>query len=119
YAGLLPRNRGPLQLHGCVGCRLYSADQPWGVLTLDSLAPARFGRIDVATLEAFGHLAAATVKASERLQQLTHAAEQQRRSAETWRRAAVQVPGPELIGDSAAHQHLLGEIALVARSPLT
>lgn len=119
YDGLIPGNSGPLQVHDCLGCPLYIDDQPWGVLTLDSLDPARFGRIDLATLEAFGHLAAATVKASERLQQLTHAAEQQRRSAETWRRAAAQVPGPELIGDSAAHQHLLGEIALVARSPLT
>lgn len=119
YDGLVASTQGALQVHDCLGCPLYIDDRPWGVLTLDSLDPARFGHISLDTLEAFGHLAAATVKASERIQRLAHTAEQQRRCAETWRQAADQLATPELIGDSPALRELASEIALVARSPLT
>lgn len=119
YDGLVTAANGPLPVHDCLGCPLYINDQPWGVLTLDALDPARFGSIDLDTLDAFSHLAAATVKASERMQQLARTVEQERLRADTWRQAAHQAPLPELIGNSDAHRYLLSEIALVARSPLT
>ena len=118
YDGLIAGSSGPLQVHDCLGCPLYIDDQPWGVLTLDALDPARFGCINLDTLDAFSHLAAATVKASERMHHLARKAEQEHLLAETWRQAAHQAP-PELIGRSAAHRHLLDDIKLVARTPLT
>ena len=119
YDGLIAGTDDPLRVHDCLGCPLYIDDRPWGILTLDALNPARFGRINLDTLEAFSHLAAATVKASDRLQHLTLRAERERLLAETWRQVADQLPPPELIGQSSSHRHLLEEIALVARSPLT
>ena len=119
YDGLVSAADGPLPVHDCLGCPLYINGRPWGVLTLDALDPARFGSINLDTLDAFSHLAAATVKASERMQQLARTAEQERRLADTWRQAAGQRPPPELLGNSDAHRHLLSEISLVARSPLT
>src|SRR5690554_7525733 len=119
YDGLIAGSSAPLQVHDCLGCPLYIDDRPWGVLTLDALDPARFGRINLETLEAFSHLAAASVNASDRLQQLTLLAERERLLAETWRQVADQLPAPELIGQSRSHRHLLNEIALVARSTLT
>ena len=111
YDGLVIGADGPLQVHECLGCPLYINDQPWGVLTLDVLDPARFGRINLGRLEAFSHLAAATVKASERMQRLTLTAEQERLRADTWRQAAYHTPTAHLIGGSDAHHHLLNEIA--------
>lgn len=119
YDGLIAGTSDPLQVHDCLGCPLYIDDQPWGVLTLDALDPARFGCIDLNTLEALSHLAAATVKASERMHRLARKAEQEHRLAETWRQAAHQAPAPELIGRSTAHRRLLDDIALVAGTPLT
>lgn len=119
YDGLIAGSSDPLRVHDCLGCPLYIDGQAWGVLTLDALDPARFGSINLDTLEAFSHLAAATVKASERMHQLSRRAEQDRQLAETWRLAAHHTPAPELIGESDAHRHLLSEIALVARTPLT
>ncbi|WP_185269057.1 nitric oxide reductase transcriptional regulator NorR [Halopseudomonas xiamenensis] len=118
YDGLVEGTPGRLQVHDCLGCPLYIDGQPWGLLTLDSLDPSRFGCIDLDSLEAFTHLAAATVKACERMLGLARQAEHERRLAETWRQAANQLPARELIGQSDAHRHLLEEIALVARSPL-
>jgi len=118
YDGLVEGAPGQLQVHDCLGCPLYIDDRPWGVLTLDSLDPARFGCIDLPSLEAFTHLAAATVKACERMHSLARQAEHERRLAETWREAAHQLPVRELIGQSDTHRQLLDEIALVAKSPL-
>ncbi|WP_090274212.1 nitric oxide reductase transcriptional regulator NorR [Halopseudomonas litoralis] len=118
YDGLVESTPGRLQVHDCLGCALYIDNRPWGLLTLDSLDPARFGHIDLPSLEAFTRLAAATVKACERMSSLTRQAEDERRLAETWRQAAHCVPSQELIGNSEAHQHLVKEIELVAGSHL-
>lgn len=48
------------------------------MLTLDALNPQRFAEPDLDTLEAFASLAAATDKASERIQSLTRRAEDER-----------------------------------------
>ena len=118
YDGLIESTPGRLQVHDCLGCPLYIDNRPWGLLTLDSLDPARFGHIDLPSLEAFTRLAAATVKACERMNSLTRQAEDERRLAETWRQVAHCIPSQELIGDSEVHQLLLSEIELVARSHL-
>ena len=56
YDGLVDGHRGHLPVHDCLGCPLYVQDQPWGLLTLDSLDPASFGRVDLDNLQAFASL---------------------------------------------------------------
>ncbi|PAU52915.1 nitric oxide reductase transcription regulator [Pseudomonas sp. PIC25] len=119
YDGLVEGHRGHLEVHDCMGCPLFIDDRPWGLLTLDALDPARFGRIDLDNLETFARLAAATVKATERLSSLALRAENEHQLAETYRQAASQAQSRELIGQSPAHRRLLEEIELVAGSDLT
>jgi len=118
YDGLVDGHRGHLPVHDCLGCPLYVQDQPWGLLTLDSLDPASFGRVDLDTLQAFASLAAATVMASERITRLQQRAEDEHQLVEVYKQAAGQQRPRELIGQSAAHKALLAEIALVGNSEL-
>ncbi len=118
YDGLVECHMGRLDVHDCLGCALYLDDRPWGVLTLDALNPQRFAESDLDTLEAFASLAAATVKASERIQSLTRRAEDERALAEVYKRAAGQVAPRELIGQSPAQRRLQGEIEVVGNSEL-
>ena len=119
YDGLIEGQCGRLEVHDCLGCPLFIDDEPWGLLTLDSLDPERFGRIDRDNLEAFVHLAAATVKACERLHRLARQAQDGQLLAETYRQAARGGQPRELIGQSRVHKRLLEEIALVGDSQLT
>ncbi|MBH9414184.1 nitric oxide reductase transcriptional regulator NorR [Pseudomonas aeruginosa] len=118
YDGLVEGLHGHLEIHDCLGCPLYLDDQPWGLLTLDTLDPSRFASADLDTLEAFASLAAATVKASERMRDLTRRAEDEHQRAEAYLEAAGERPR-EMIGQSAAHKALLEEIRLVANSDLS
>ncbi|MET1077668.1 MAG: nitric oxide reductase transcriptional regulator NorR [Pseudomonas sp.] len=117
YDGLVDGLQGHLEVHDCLGCPLFIDGLPWGLLTLDALNPAQFAQADLDNLETFARLAAATVKATERLQRLRRQADQEHRLAEHYRQA-LTAPR-ELIGQSPAHKRLLGEIALVADSDLT
>ena len=112
YDGLVEQHVGHLEVHDCLGCPLFIDDRPWGLLTLDALDPSRFGRIDLDNLETFARLAAATVKATERLSSLALRAENEHQLAETYRQAASQAQSRELIGQSPAHRRLLEEIEL-------
>lgn len=118
YDGLVEGLHGHLEIHDCLGCPLYLDDQPWGLLTLDTLDPSRFASADLDTLEAFASLAAATVKASERMRDLTRRAEDEHQRAEAYLEAAGERPR-EMIGQSAAHKALLEEIRLVGNSDLS
>ena len=119
YDGLVEGHPGHLEVHDCLGCPLYFHDKPWGLITLDSLNPASFGQAEMDNLEAFAALAAATVIASERINQLARGFEDQRQLAEVYRRAAGSRGPRELIGQSAVHKRLLQEIQLVGNSPLS
>lgn len=114
YDGLVEGHRGHLEVHDCIGCPLYLDDRPWGLLTLDALDPSRFGQNDLDNLEAFASLAAATVKAGERISGLTRRLEDERQRAETYRQHRER----EMIGQSAMHRRLMEEIALVGGSEL-
>lgn len=92
YDGLVEGLHGHLEIHDCLGCPLYLDDQPWGLLTLDTLDPSRFASADLDTLEAFASLAAATVKASERMRDLTRRAEDEHQRAEAYLEAAGERP---------------------------
>ncbi len=119
YDGLVENHGGHLEVHDCLGCALYVQDQIWGLITLDSLDPARFGTVDLSNLEAFASLAAATVMASERINLLARNAEDQRQLAEIYKRAAGGNHNHELIGQSHSHRQLQKEIEVVANSPLS
>ncbi|WP_410934374.1 nitric oxide reductase transcriptional regulator NorR [Pseudomonas sp. W5-01] len=119
YDGLVEGVHGDLEVHDCLGCPLYLQNMLWGVMTLDSLDPARFGQADLGNLQAFASLAAATVMASERISQLARGFEDQRQLAEVYKRAAGGRGPRELIGQSPVHKRLQQEIQLVGNSPLT
>jgi anaerobic nitric oxide reductase transcription regulator len=118
YDGLV-EGHGHLEVHDCLGCVLYFQDRPWGLITLDSLDPSRFGSVDLDSVQAFASLAAATVMASERMEQLARGFEDQRQLAEVYKRAAGGRAPRELIGQSAVHKALLQEIQMVGNSALT
>jgi anaerobic nitric oxide reductase transcription regulator len=119
YDGLVERHAGQLEVHDCLGCPLFIDEQPWGLLTLDSLDPARFAQSDLDNLETFARLAAASVRASGRLLNLSRQAAAEHQLAERYRAVAGQVAHAELIGQSAAFKRLLQEIDTVAGSDLT
>lgn len=119
YDGLVEGHRGHLPIHDCLGCTLWLDERPWGVLTLDTLDRERFAPMDLATVASFSRLAAATVKAVERVARLAHHAEEGRLLAEQFRASALQLQAPELVGRSSAFRRLLSEIETVAHSDLT
>ncbi|KFE54474.1 nitric oxide reductase transcriptional regulator NorR [Pseudomonas syringae] len=119
YDGLVEGHHGQLEVHDCLGCALSFQGKPWGLITLDSLEPASFGTVDLENLEAFASLAAATVMASERINQLARGFEDQRQLAEVYKRAAGGRGPREMIGQSAIHKRLQQEIQLVGNSPLS
>ncbi len=118
YDGLVEGPHPQLAVHDCLGCPLYIDERPWGLLTLDALDARCFGRIALDQLDAVARLAAATVKAGERLSSLQQRADDQHRLAESYRQVAGQVAPRELIGNSAAMQRLQEEISLLGKSEL-
>ncbi len=119
YDGLVESSEGHLEVHDCMGCALYIDDRPWGLLTMDALTPSQFGPTECGRLEAFASLAAATVKASERISTLSAQLSEEQRLAESWRLAAGQRPPPEVVGQSRALKALRKEVRLVAPSDLS
>jgi anaerobic nitric oxide reductase transcription regulator len=121
YDGLIQGHGVHLEVHDCLGCPLYLDEQPWGVLTLDALDPARFAGADLDMLAGFASLAAATVKAAQRIDTLARRAENEELRAEAYREAAGASPAGsgDMVGHSAAHRRLLKEIELVGGSELT
>ena len=117
YDGLVDGLDGHLPVHDCVGCTVRLDDRPWGLLTLDALDPDRFSEADLATLQSFGHLAAATVSVAGRIAQLESRVERESLRAEGFRQAAAP-RARSLIGRSPALRELLKQIDLVAGSDL-
>ncbi|MGF6288201.1 anaerobic nitric oxide reductase transcription regulator [Paraburkholderia youngii] len=109
---------GHLEVHDCLGCPLFIRGEPWGLLTLDALDPARFNTLDMASLQAFLGLAAATVSVVERIDALARNGEEAQRRAEAYRLASSE-SRRELIGSSDAHRRMVKEIEVVAASDLT
>lgn len=118
YDGLVQGVAGQLEVHDCLGCPLLIGGRPWGLLTLDALDPERFDDLDMASLQAFLSLAAATVSVVERIDMLARTSEEERSRAEAYRQASGQ-SRREMMGSSAPHRHLLEEIEVVAASDLT
>ncbi|NDZ18520.1 nitric oxide reductase transcriptional regulator NorR [Variovorax sp. WS11] len=117
YDGLVEGHRGHLPVHDCVGCAIRLDDKPWGLLTLDDLASDRFSSLDLAMLQSFGSLAAATVSVAARIEQLHSRVERESLRAEGYRLAAAP-HARKLSGRSTAMRKLQKEIELVAHSEL-
>ncbi|WP_062633946.1 nitric oxide reductase transcriptional regulator NorR [Caballeronia arationis] len=118
YDGLVKGVTGDLEVHDCLGCPLFIGGRPWGLLTLDSLDPARFDSVDTGSLEAFLSLAAATVSVVERIDSLARTSEEEHERAEAYRQASAP-SHREMIGAGKQHKRLQDEIAIVAKSDLT
>ncbi|WP_144109327.1 nitric oxide reductase transcriptional regulator NorR [Paraburkholderia sp. BCC1886] len=118
YDGLVEGLDGQLEVHDCLGCPLFIQGRPWGLLTLDALNPAQFDNVDMAWLQAFLGLAAATVSVVERIETLARSNDDERRRAEAYRQASGEGVR-EMTGNSEALRRLLDEIAVVAGSDLT
>lgn len=119
YDGLVEGLQGHLEVHDCMGCPVQVGEKTWGVLTIDALNRQRFSAVDLGDLQAFASLAAATVSVVQRMERLTLRVEDERQRADTYRELAEESTPPALIGQSAAHQRLLEEIAVVGNSELT
>ncbi|NMG35681.1 nitric oxide reductase transcriptional regulator NorR [Azoarcus sp. TTM-91] len=117
YDGLVLGAR--LEVHDCLGCPLYLDGRPWGLLTLDALEPGRFAETDVALLAGFASLAAATVRAAQRMDALARSEAEARARADVYSQAASGMEAPRLSGQSAAIRRLQKEIAVVGNSELT
>ncbi|QDF98508.1 nitric oxide reductase transcription regulator [Azoarcus sp. DD4] len=117
YDGLV--QGAQLEVHDCLGCPLFLDGRPWGLLTLDALDPRRFADADLEMLENFASLAAATVRAAQRIDALARSEADARARAEIYRQAAGQAPAHQLIGHSAVFRRLQKEIAVVGDSDLT
>ena len=120
YDGLVEGVHGQLEVHDCMGCPVQVGEKIWGLLTLDALGKERLSKVDLRDVQAFASLAAATVSVVQRIKDLALRAEDERQRADTYRALAAEktVP-PTLIGQSAAYQRLLEEIAIVGNSELT
>ena len=119
YDGLIDNLQGKLEVHDCMGCPVIVGGRPWGVMTLDALNPERFSTLDLADLQAFASLAAATVGVTQRIDSLALRAEDERRRAEAYRLLTSDASAPSLIGRSPAHQRLMNDIRVVGESELT
>ncbi|MCP8689488.1 nitric oxide reductase transcriptional regulator NorR [Marinobacterium sedimentorum] len=115
YDGLIPMAEDNLHVHDCMGCALYIDDLPWGVITLDALEPGTFDSLDMVQLNAFIHLAEATVKAAELIQKLEHQVQQEHLIAREMQANVQQ----SMVGHSPAIKALKKEITTVAASDLT
>ena len=115
YDGLITDIDEQLEVHDCMGAALYIDEKPWGVITLDALKPGTFDDIDPVELRAFVHLAEATVKAAQLIEQLEQRVQQEHQITQSVL-ADSQQP---MIGKSAALQALQQEIQTVSDSDLT
>lgn len=116
YDGLVDTEDHHLHVHDCLGASLYIDEQPWGVLTLDSLNPGSFDSINPIELRTFISLTEATVKAAKRIDGLKARVARQHQVTRALMEDTSQA---EMIGKSPLMLSLHDEIDIVAHSPLT
>jgi len=112
YDGLIETDNDQLLVHDCMGVTLFIDGEPWGVLTMDALAPGTFDNIDPMQLNTFISLTAATVKAAGLIASL----EQRVRYAT--QTLFKENTDHDMIGDSNCMRKLRNEISIVAPSEL-
>ena len=115
YDGLVEDAGEKLYIHDCMGATLLVEDIPWGVVTLDSLDPRAFDRIDLEIFEAFVGVAAATVRAAGWINRLEEQLERRQKIARS--QSTHSGPG-EIIAKSEEMRQVLKEAKTVASSDL-
>src|SRR5690606_22675873 len=115
YDGLIEGGPQHLPVHDCMGAALYIDNQPWGVLTMDSLQPGSFDKVDPLALRTFVRLAEASVKVAQTIDGLRAEVDREHRFNQA---LLEQQNTHELIGKSPAIQRLRTDIATVAASDL-
>jgi anaerobic nitric oxide reductase transcription regulator len=115
YDGLVENMQHSLHVHDCMGVSLYVDDLPWGVLTLDALAPGVFDHIDATELRTFVRLAEASIRIADLIDGLQERAEREHQLAQAVSAEQGQIA---LIGNSPAMAALRAHIDLVANSDL-
>jgi anaerobic nitric oxide reductase transcription regulator len=116
YDGLLAHQQELQAVHDCLGVPLQHAGRPWGLLTLDALAPGAFDALEPARLQAIVQVLEAGIAAQQTIQALAaHAEQAQAVAREQWQSGRAR----ELLGKSAAMAQLRQEIDTVAGSDLT
>jgi len=120
FDGMILSTSGEFQrIHACLGCPLRVDGHLIGTLTADALAPAAFDPIEQRFLVAVGALAAAALRTTDLLDALERTAARQGYIAQDLMRDVQQRQGSDLLGTSAAMEHLRKEIDLVAQTDLT
>ncbi|CAI8799687.1 nitric oxide reductase transcriptional regulator NorR [Methylocaldum szegediense] len=115
---LLNDSRGRLRVHSCIGCTLYSEDDLFGVLTVDSLAPGAFDGIEDRVFAIFASIAAVAMRYETFIDALEALANHRGLVARELVREAL-LRGGSMLGESPAMQNLCREIDIVAPSDLT
>src|SRR5690606_39649015 len=115
YDGLIEGGPQHLPVHDCMGAALYIDNQPWGVLTMDSLQPGSFDKVDPLALRTFVRLAEASVKVAQTIDGLRAEVDREHRFNQA---LLEQQNTHELIGKSPAIQRLRTDIATGAASDL-
>ncbi|MEZ5565187.1 MAG: nitric oxide reductase transcriptional regulator NorR [Gammaproteobacteria bacterium] len=115
YDGLVEGGGDHLYVHDCMGASLYIDGQPWGLVTLDALAPGTFNAIDPAIFQAFVAVAAATARAADWIRRLEAQLDRHHRIQQS---NVQEGSGDELIGNSPLMAQLLRETQTVAPSDL-
>lgn len=120
FDGLLMSGAGGYQrIHACLGCPLRVNGDLIGVLTADAVQVKAFDDLDPRFLAAVGALAAAVLRTTDLLGALERSAQRQSLIARDLMRDVQLREGRDLIGSSAAMEHLRTEVDLVARTDLT
>jgi len=115
YDGLVEGSHHQLHVHDCMGIALYIDQQAWGVITLDALNPGTFDQISPSELKAFIHLAEATVKAAQLIEQLEQRVQQEHQITQ----AVLADSQQQMVGQSQTLEALKTEISIVSESDLT
>ncbi|MBS99097.1 MAG: nitric oxide reductase transcriptional regulator NorR [Oceanospirillaceae bacterium] len=116
YDGLIDGVDEPLHIHDCMGVALYIDELPWGVLTLDALAPGTFDGIDPLELRAFVRLTEASIRVCELIQSLQKRFNHEHEVAQV---LIADLGRTEIIGDSPTIKAMLRELDVVATSDLS
>jgi len=123
YDGLIEGHQGQaLPVHDCMGIRLQQEGRPWGVLTLDGLAPGRFKAADRDRLARLSPVVEASIRVSRlerEIQDLRHShAGVSRVRDDLPALLGAGVDDPEIVANSEVMGRLLGESEVVAQSDL-
>ncbi len=115
YDGLVHSTDAGVQVHDCMGVSMYIDDQPWGVITFDAMRPGQFDAVEPRQQELAITLTRAVITAAERIEKLQ---QKLRHGHQVTAEMNRELAATEVIGSSAVIQRLLGDVDVVAPTPL-